>query len=147
VTYFLGTVSATSPGNWSLAKEVGLWGVSSARLSTALKAQEGDHLIIWLAGSGYVANCQIAGPCRTPSTPNETPWDGGLDQWVGVVPLTVTLEVKYPIRLRFTGDRQEKTGLSKGWLRSSFQRLPDDIADRIADLLQEQSILEAEEGV
>lgn len=139
MNFFLGTVSRYSPQNWELAKGVGLWGVSASRVRTARATEEGDRLIIWLGGRGYVAVCLINGSSRSPRNATEAPWEGGTYQWAAVVPFSIELEVPDPVWLPFKGDRQEKTGFSKARFRSSFQRLPDTDGRSIVTLLRKRA--------
>lgn len=139
MSYFLGTVSSQSPKNWELAKGIGLWGVTASRLTTSRGVEEGDHLIIWMGGHGYIAECLITGPGRSPRNMTEAPWEGGTYQWVAVVPFAVMQEVRQPVWLGFRGDKQEQTLLSKAKFRSSFQRLAEKQARDISAMLRRRA--------
>src|SRR3981081_722557 len=99
VTHFLGPVSRQSPQNWDLAKQIGLWGITRARLSTARMVSQGDRLIIWLGGKGYVAECVLTGPSRSPRNLIEAPWEGGTYHWAAVVPFKIDFELSKPVWL------------------------------------------------
>jgi EVE domain len=143
VTYFLGTVSRFSLDNWDLAKIARLWGVSAARARTAKTVKEGDRLIIWGGGKGYVAECEVTGPSREPRNNAEAPWEGGTYHWALVVPFAIVREVQAPVWLPFEGQVQRQTLLSKNHFRSSFQKLSDEKARIISDLIKDRVDQEA----
>lgn len=137
--YFLAPTSRDHPDNWDLVKIVELWGVGTSRGPTARSVREGDALLIWQAKLGYAAECRVTGPARVPQTWEEVPWEGGFYQYGYVIPITVVVELRYPVFLPFKGQTQEVTGLSKSGLRSSLNRLTQEMGRTISTIIANQA--------
>lgn len=127
MTWHLCTIAKGSARNWELCKEVGLWGISSHGKAMRFdRVQPGDHLLIWLAGSGFVAHTRATGPMRRPADRGEAPWPEGLYRYGAVVPIEIELELRTPLWLPFKNSRQELTGLSLFSFRRGFIAIPDE---------------------
>src|SRR5690348_725919 len=96
---FLCTISRTSPDNWTLCKQTGLWGVARATKRRMSRIEVGDRLFVWLGGRGFVAEAVVAAPPRPPRNASEAPWEGGLYRFTFVIPIEVIRELAAPIRL------------------------------------------------
>lgn len=135
------TISRNTPRNWTLCREVGLYGIPGhKRIPTAKK---GDRIFIWLGGKGYVAEAVVTEDPRSPKTRSEAPWPGGLYSFGWVIPFELVLEVKEGVSFPFVGQRQERTGVSKSGLQRSLALLSTEGADVITTALRERA--EAEE--
>lgn len=59
----------------------------------------GDHLLVWIGGTGLVAECTADGPARTPRTDDDVPWPGGLERYRVVLPIKIDFETRDPVWL------------------------------------------------
>lgn len=93
------------------------------------RAKEGDRLLVWIAGSGYVGHAVVTGPMRSPASRAEAPWPGGPYRFAAVVPMEVELDLCKPLMLPFTNQRQALTGLSLFQFRRGFIHIGDSAAE------------------
>jgi hypothetical protein len=135
LTWFVCTISKTSPKNWDLCKVTGLYGVPGGSRLSRPSATEGDHLLIWQGGAGYIAQAVVTGLPRVPMSRAEAPWPGGTYRFRWVVPIKVDLELNSPLKLGFQGDRQRVTGFSKTMFLRSFTRVDDRAAVQVSEVL------------
>jgi len=140
VSWWLGTISKQSPGNWSLCKEVGLFGIPGER--SRISAQPGDRLLVWMGGKGYIAEARVIGDVRIPANRSEAPWGGGTMRFSRVVPIEVVTEVRTPVRFPFEGQVQTGTGFNKNMFLHSFVSVTDAAADVVVKALEEASARE-----
>lgn len=139
---FLGTVSRQSPGYWKLARDAGVWGVTSARAAAARRVEAGDSVIIWLGGRGYRALCTATAPCWSPKGPSEAPWEGGVYQWQHVVPFTVTAELGRPAMAPLQRRCPRADRPVESAVPSSFQSVPDEKGAAISSLSRQAKMRE-----
>lgn len=150
MTWYLCTIGRTTPRNWDLCKEVGLYGLPGRRRP---RVQVGDHLLVWQGGKGYIAEAVVTGSVRSPSSQAEAPWPGGTYRFRYVIPIEVVLEVKSPLKLPFDGNEQSGTGFPKGKFQLSLSAIPDKAAMYVSTALGEKQLDEvlkdnaSEEGV
>jgi hypothetical protein len=142
LSWFVCTIGIKSPGNWDLCKQVGAYGVSGGHGRPHAKAE--DHLLIWLAGRGYVAEAVVTGPPTVPRTKEEAPWPGGLHRFGFVVPMRVVVEVREPISFPFVGHVQPDTGVSTAQLQRGMAAIADPGAMTVSAALRKQVIEEAQ---
>ncbi|WP_149814740.1 hypothetical protein [Serinicoccus marinus] len=147
MSWFLCTIARTSVRNWDLCKEVGLWGVSTHAKKTKLaRAREGDRLLVWQSGKGYIATAAVLGPTRPPASAAEAPWPEGLHRYGLVIPIAVDMELERPLYLRFEKNIQERTGLSSFQFRRGFVAVRDDAASAALEAMQGHPTAEADQA-
>jgi hypothetical protein len=125
MSWYLCTIGRTTPGNWELCKQIGLYGIPCGRRDRRPRVEVGDHLLVWQGGKGYIAEAVVSGAARTPRSEAEAPWPGGIRRFAYVIPIEVVTEVKSPLKLAFDGDDQEKTGFAKGKFQLSLSPIPE----------------------
>lgn len=140
--WWLATVSKHHPRNWELCKDAGLFGYSRG----LAKCEEGDHLLVWHGGRGYMAYGVITGAPFVPRNRAEAPWPGGLYRFTSVVPFKVQLELPTGgIYLKFRDNVQELTGFNTAKLQHSLSAIPDEAAALVTERLLEAELGEPEE--
>jgi hypothetical protein len=142
---YLCTVGRQSPQNWALCKQVGMWGIPFGRYRRRTPVEVGDRLLVWIGGRGYVAEAVVTDPPRPPRNRDEAPWSGGIHRFALVVPMSVAIEVRTPVRLPFMGDRQAETDLPTVMFQRSFALLSETTADHISGLLAKRVVEEDEQ--
>jgi hypothetical protein len=140
LSWFVCTIGRSTPGNWDLCKQASAYGVPGGRRPPA---EAEDHLLIWLAGRGYVAEAVVTGPPTVPRTNEEAPWPGGLYRFTHVVPMRVVIEVRKPISFPFVGPIQPDTGVSKSQLQRCMALISDSGAIKVSAAIREQAMKEA----
>ncbi|MFE1584916.1 hypothetical protein ACFW6Q_04380 [Streptomyces sp. NPDC058737] len=135
--FYVCTISRKSPRNWTLCREVGLYGIPGHR--RAPSAKKGDHIFIWMGGKGYIAEAVVTEDPRTPKNRSEAPWPGGLYSFGWVIPFDIVLELKDGVSFPFVGQRQERTGVSKSGLQKSLVLLSTEGAKVIGAALRERA--------
>ncbi|MFD7767615.1 hypothetical protein [Streptomyces sp. NPDC059787] len=135
--FYVCTISRKSPRNWTLCREIGLYGIPGHR--RAPRAKKGDRIFIWMGGKGYIAEAVITEEPRTPKNRCEAPWPGGLYSFGWVIPFDIVLEVKDGVPFPFIGQRQERTGVSKSGLQKSLVLLSTEGAEVIREALRERA--------
>jgi hypothetical protein len=136
------TIGKSSPDNWNLCKKVSGFGVSFA--SGRPRAKEGDRILIWLGGRGYVAEAVVTGSPTKARTEEEVPWPGGLKRFGYVVPIKVVAEVREPINFPFVGRVQPETGVHKAQLQRGIASISDPGATKISAAIRKQVVKEAQ---
>jgi hypothetical protein len=137
VSWYLCTIGSATPGNWDLCKQVHLYGILRAAAGR-LHVEVGDHLLVWRGGEGYIAEAEVTGPARIPSSEKEAPWPGGIYRFAYVVPIEVVLEVTSPLKLPFVGNKQSGTDFPKGFFQRGFSPVPDKAAMYVSTRLREK---------
>ena len=131
------TISRTAPRNWTLCRDIGLYGIPGHNRTP--NAKRGDRIFIWLGGKGYIAEAVVTEDPRPPKSRSEAPWPGGLYSFGWVIPFELVLEVKEAVSFPFVGQRQERTGVSKSGLQRSLAVLSTEGADVITTALRERA--------
>lgn len=113
-----------------MCQKHGLWGIAQTSYHIdPNRAQPGDRLIFWLAGSGFLGTAVVTGRTYAPESHSDVPWPGGTYRWGLLVPIEVDYVCKEPVRLRFQHGRMELTGISNFALRRGFITIPDAAAE------------------
>lgn len=133
-------ISRNSPRNWTLCREVGLYGIPGHRTPSARK---GDRLFVWMGGKGYIAEAVITEDPRPPRRREEAPWPGGTYTYGWVIPFEIIRETKEGVAFPFVGQRQEKTGITKSGLQRSLTVVGDEGVKVIRAGLRERAKAEA----
>lgn len=137
MSWFIGAIAKESAHNWSLCKDISLFGISTGgRKVGASNIKKGDKLLVWLGGSGYIAVAKITGTPRNPASREEAPWGGGLHRFGLVFPIEVTYEPNAPVWLGFEGGKQLKTGMAQFSLRKGFSSIPDAVGESAEKLIR-----------
>lgn len=131
------TISRTSPRNWDLCREIGLYGIPGHKRSPS--AKKGGRIFIWIGGKGYIAECVVTDDPRPPKSRSEAPWPGGLYSFGWVIPFELVLEIKKGVSFPFVGQHQEKTGVSKSGLQRSLALLSAEAVEVISSALRERA--------
>jgi hypothetical protein len=139
---YLCSISRFNPDNWPLARDAGMWGLTArggvgTRTPPTARVRPGDRLVFWVGGQGYVGEGVVVEPPRAPKNKSEAPWPGGLHLFQTVIPMLVTKELRSPVYLRFDGDKQRDTNMSKNNFRRSLYRIPDSAAEVISKLISQ----------
>ena len=126
MSWYLCTISSTARLNWQLCKESNTWGIiTTNRYSSGDRARKGDHLLFWLAGTGYVGFGQVSENTRPPLSGIETPWEGGKDRFGLVIPMFAITEFVSPIHLKFVNRKQQETGIDQNMFQRGFMPIND----------------------
>ncbi len=112
--------------------------------NVAREVKKGDQLLFWLGGRGYVGFGIVADSGRAPARREEVPWAGGLARWSFVIPMRVQVEVKEPIRLKFSRSVQDETGFAATRFQRGFSAIDDARAQMVAERILERSFDEYE---
>lgn len=123
--------------NWEICREYALWGIkTSSGFASVDRARKGDNLLFWRSKIGFAATALVTEDSRTPQTPNETPWPGGMKTYGIVIPFSNLKEFETPVYLKFHLYKQEITGLSSSALQRGFVPITDKIANQVILLSQ-----------
>jgi len=109
--------------------------------------KQGDRIFIWMGAKGYIAEAVVTGDPRPPKSSAEAPWPGGTYTFGWVFPFDLVREVKQPVSFPFTGQRQDKTGVSKSGLQRSLTIVSPEGAEVIHAGLLAQAHAEAHGNV
>jgi hypothetical protein len=132
MTWFVGAIAKESAKNWAICKELGLYGISTAGRSFKIDfVRKGDGILVWQAGTGWIAVARATDNSRVPIDRNEAPWGGGLHRFGLVVPFKVEFEPSQPIFLRFENYIQTSTGLPQNALHRGFSQVSDEVAGKV----------------
>lgn len=145
MAWYLCTISRHEPRNWERCKEAGLWGVPGES-KAAREVKKGDQLLFWMGGRGYIGFGQVTDLGRVPLRRDEVPWAGGLARWSYIIPMRVQVEIKQPVRLKFSHSVQELTGFAATHFQRGFASIADKPAQTVAEQILERSFEEVEEG-
>ncbi|HVX69861.1 MAG TPA: hypothetical protein VHA79_09245 [Mycobacteriales bacterium] len=143
MAWFVGALSQREPENWDACKLLGLWGVPTNGRRRNIPAKAGDHLVIWKAGRGYMAEATVTGAARPPASRGEAPWPGGVVRFGLVLPITLVSELQRPIYLPFAGPRQAETGVTKAALQRGLALISDEGGELISRRLGEAAKAES----
>lgn len=138
MAWYVCTISPTEPRNWTLCKELGLWGYTRGMPT----CEPGDHLVFWLGKRGYIGFGLVTEPPRVPRSRAEAPWAGGTYRFTAIVPMKVQLEVQEPLYLPFKDNIQATTGLNTARFQRGMSLMPDDAATAVTEMLLERFLLE-----
>lgn len=126
MSWYLCTIASTAKLNWQLCRESKTWGIiTTNRYSSGDRARKGDHLLFWLAGTGYVGFGQVSENTRPPLSSIETPWEGGKDRFGLVIPLSGITEFTFPIHLKFINRKQQETQIDQNMFQRGFMPIND----------------------
>jgi hypothetical protein len=142
LSWFVCTIAKSSPGNWDLCKQASAYGVPGRRGRPRVNAE--DRLLIWLAGSGYIAEAVVSGPATVPRTAADAPWPGGIYRFGYIVPMRVVAEVREPINFPFVNGIQPDTGVSTSQLQRSLALVSDAGAIKVAAAIHKQMMEETQ---
>ena len=140
MSWFVCAIGQSTPGNWDLCKEVSAYGVSFGNGRPS--AKEGDHIVFWLGGRGYVAEAVVTGAPIKPRTEEEVPWPGGLVRYAYLVPIRVVAEVREPINFPFVARVQPETGVKTAHLQRGMALIVDSGAVKISAAIEKRVIEE-----
>jgi hypothetical protein len=130
--WILATISKTETKNWEICKSVGLWGVSIQGENNYIpKAQEGDMLLFWLGGKGFVGHGVATEDLRPPHSESEVPWRGGSTRYGFVLPFRLNVEFEKPKLLSFRNNLQLETNIPLAYFRRGFQPITDEQANKV----------------
>lgn len=136
MTWFICAISGTSPQNWDLCKETGLYGIASYNSKLQYEVNVGDDLVFWLTKKGYLGHATVTGKPRAPKSSAEAPWPGGLYRFSTVVPFKLELECKEPVFMPFERSRQKNTGITSFSLQRGFALISDKAGETVLKAIQ-----------
>jgi len=135
MSWFLCTISSTSKINWQKCKDVGMWGIAtSTGYASNDSARNGDSLLFWISGVGYVGYADVVEDTRRPTNSSETPWLGGSSKYGLVIPMKIVSEMIPPLKLKFEGGKQIGTGILQAYFQRGFMPIKDDSANLVIGL-------------
>jgi hypothetical protein len=135
MAWYLCTISSTSKRNWELCKVSRTWGIiTKGGHGSKDRAREGDDLLFWLGGVGYVGHATVIENTRAPIKAEEVPWSGGQERYGLVIPLKEITEFNQPITLKFTNRRQEVTNLDQSMFQRGFMPITNVLAESVIKL-------------
>ena len=144
LTWFVCTIARKSTRNWQLCKEVSAYGIPGKRKPA--QAAAGDCLLFWVGGRGFVGEGEVSGSPRVPANKIEAPWPGGTYQYGFIIPFELRIEVSKAVYLPFSGQIQDRTGISKTQLQRSFSIIGAGAGELVRDLLIERRDAESQES-
>lgn len=134
MAWLLATIGKSDSRNWEICKEHNLWGISVLGESDFIhKASKGDNLLFWVSGKGFVGTAVATEDTKVPKGPEETPWRGGNARYGFIIPVKFDREFNKPIKLNFSNNVQEKTGIPLAYFRRGFQPIGDVQAKIVLD--------------
>ena len=129
MSWYLCTIASSAKVNWRLCKESNTWGIiTTNRYSSGDRARKDDHLLFWLAGTGYVGFGQVSENTRPPLSSMETPWEGGRDRFGLVIPISEIIEFPVPIHMKFVNRKQQDTQFDQSMFQRGFMPITDNSA-------------------
>jgi hypothetical protein len=139
MAWYLCTIASNSKVNWDLCKVSRTWGINTqGGHGSRDRAREGDDLLFWLGGIGYVGHAKVVENTRAPIEEYEVPWPGGLQRYGLVIPLEEINEFKNPLKLRFTNRKQELTNLDQSMFQRGFMPITNVVAESIKKLAKSE---------
>ena len=134
MAWILATIGKSDTRNWEICKEHNLCGISVLGKNNFVhKASRGDSLFFWVGGKGFVGTAVATEDSRVPSGPEEIPWRGGNSRYGFIIPIEFDREFNKPIKLNFSNNIQEKTGIPLAYFRRGFQPIGDIQAEKVLD--------------
>ena len=140
LAWFVCTIAKSSSTNWEICKVVGGYAVPGRRRRPNVDI--GDHLLIWIGGRGYVADCRVTGESKILESEEDAPWPGGPYRYGYVIPMEVLVEPRIPVMLSFVGSYQIETGVSKSQLQRSFALIPEVAGIHVGKVLASHALHE-----
>jgi hypothetical protein len=135
MTWYLCTISSSSKINWKLTIQSKSWGlITSSRYGSGDRSRQGDSLLFWLAGSGYVGFGNVSEDTRAPKNISEVPWQGGSERYGLVIPMSEIIEFEKPIMLKFQNRKQLLTNLDQSMFQRGFMPITNNAANEVLSL-------------
>ena len=120
-TWFICTIAREGLHNWEICKQYSIWGIPSNGRNIGITPPKiNDSLIIYHAGSGIKAVCQVTASWKSPSSKDEAPWAGGIFRYGKVVPFRIIHELEEPMRVYFESNKIKDTQINLTTLRRGF---------------------------
>ena len=135
-TWFLCTIGKDSQKNWDICKEHGLWGIGSTfGKNSSRKAVEGDNLIFYLAGKGFVGVGKVTSDARPPIGRQETPWAGSTYKYKTIIPFKLVLDCLSPVAVKFTNMKIDNTAIHTSRMQKGFSVITNKDAQHLYKLM------------